>query len=57
LAHGLLGRTLQKLGDLDSAEQHFRKCLQIDPDYYTSNLYFGNLLAALGKNEEAEQTY
>jgi tetratricopeptide (TPR) repeat protein len=41
LAHGLLGRTLQKLGDLDSAEQHFRKCLQIDPDYYTSNLYFG----------------
>ena len=57
MAHGLLGLTLQRLGDLGSAELHFRKSLQIDPDDWTSNIYFANLLAGLGENEEAEQIY
>jgi len=57
IAHQALGRTLQKLGDLTSAEQHFRNCLEIDPNDYWSLLYLANLLAVLGRNEEAEQTY
>jgi tetratricopeptide (TPR) repeat protein len=57
IAHQMLGRTLQKQGDLKDAEFHFRRCLEIDPDEYWSNLYLANLLGVLGRNEEAEKAY
>jgi tetratricopeptide (TPR) repeat protein len=57
MAHQLLGRALQKSGDLSSAEYHFKKCLEINPDDYFSNLFFANLLGVLGRNEEAELAY
>jgi tetratricopeptide (TPR) repeat protein len=57
MAHQALGRSLQKLGDLAHAEQHFRKCLEIHPDDYWSWLYLANLLGVRGRNEEAERSY
>ena len=57
IAHQLLGRVLQKSGDLTSAERHFRKCLEIDPQDYSSSLYLANLLGVLGRNSEAEKAY
>jgi len=57
IAHQMLGRKLQKQGDLKDAEFHFRRCLEIDPDEYWSNLYLANLLGVLGRNEEAEKAY
>lgn len=56
IAHQALGRSLQKLGDLAHAAQHFRKCLEIDPGDYWSWLFLANLLGVMGRNEEAEQT-
>jgi len=56
-AHQVLGRLYQKAGDLIRAHYHFRRCLEIDPADYWSNLYLANLLAVQGRNDEAENTY
>jgi len=56
-AHQALGRLYQKGKDLPRAEYHFRRSLEVDPADYWSNIYLANLLGALGRNEEAEQTY
>jgi tetratricopeptide (TPR) repeat protein len=57
LAHQVLGRLAQKMKDLPRADYHFRRCLEIDPADYWSNLYMANLLGVRGQNDEAEQTY
>jgi len=57
IAHQMLGRMLQKQGNLKDAEFHFRRCLKIDPDEYWSNLFLANLLGVMGRNEEAEKAY
>jgi tetratricopeptide (TPR) repeat protein len=56
-AHQVLGRLAQKMEDLPRADYHFRRCLEIDPADYWSNLYMANLLGVQGRNDEAEQTY
>lgn len=56
-AHQALGRIYQAGNDLINAEYHFRRSLEIDPADYWSNLYLANLLGAMGRNVEAEETY
>lgn len=56
-AHQTLGRICQKMKELVRAEYHFRRCLEIDPADYWSNLYLANLLGVTKRNDEAEQTY
>lgn len=56
-AHQVLGRVYQEMADLNRAEVHFRRSLEIDPADYWSNLYLANLLGSQGRNGEAEQIY
>lgn len=57
LAHRALARLYQNIRNPLRAEYHFRRCLEIDPADYWSNIYLANLLGAQGKNEEAEQMF
>jgi tetratricopeptide (TPR) repeat protein len=56
-AHHMLGRVYERLKDVDRAEFHYRRCLEIDPAEYWSNLYLAGLLAARKRHAEAEQIY
>lgn len=57
MAHQVLGRLNQRAKDPVRAEYHFRRCLEIDPADYWSNIYLANLLGAQGRNAEAEGMY
>jgi tetratricopeptide (TPR) repeat protein len=57
LAHQMLGRVFTRLKDLDRAEFHYRKCLEIKPTEYWNYLFLAGLLAARKRNSEAEEIY
>lgn len=57
LAHHFLGRVCTRLKDLDRAEFHYRKCLEIKPDEYWNYLFLAGLLVARKQNAEAEELY
>ncbi len=54
-AHLKLGILLQQQNDLTSAEFHYRRCIEINPDDLPCNLYFANYYSAIGNSEEAEK--
>lgn len=56
-ANQILGIVYHKKRDFGRAEFHFRRCLEIDPADYWSQLYLANLLGVLGQNTEAERLY
>ena len=57
IAHHILGRVYTRLKDLDRAEFHYRRCLEIKPADYWNYLSLAGLLVARKKNEDAEQIY
>jgi len=56
LAHHMLGRVFVRLKDLDRAEFHYRKCLEIKPDEYWNYIYLASLVERR-KATEAEELY
>jgi tetratricopeptide (TPR) repeat protein len=56
LAHQMLGRVYVRLRDLDRAEHHYRRCLEIDPSDYWCNLFLASLFGRQ-RDAEAEQIY
>lgn len=44
-----------KLGDDESAVQHFEKLLEAHPDYVAGYFQFGQLLARIGRAEQARK--
>lgn len=54
-AHASLGRTTM-LADWDwqTAEWHFRRAIEIRPNYSTAHQWYANLLSATGRHGEAE---
>jgi tetratricopeptide (TPR) repeat protein len=57
VAHQELGKLYQKMGDLQRAEYHFRRSLEISQNEFWSLLYLANALAVQGKDVEAEKKY
>jgi Tfp pilus assembly protein PilF len=57
IAHHMLGRVFTRLKDLDRAEFHYRKCLEIKPAEYWNYLYLAGLLESKKRNSEAEELY
>jgi protein O-mannosyl-transferase len=58
LAHNNLGNALMnKKGRLDEAIVHFRKALEIRPDYPDANNNLGYALSSKGRNEEAIELF
>jgi tetratricopeptide (TPR) repeat protein len=57
IAHHMLGRVFTRLKDLDRAEFHYRKCLEIKPAEYWNYLFLAGLLVARKRNAEAEEIY
>lgn len=53
----LAGATAAQLGDLEQAEQFFRKALDLNPDALDTTLNLGLLLSATGKTEQAYALY
>ncbi len=53
LAHNNLGTVLAVGGRLDEAMSHYRKALEIWPDYAEAHYNFGNALATGGRLDEA----
>jgi Flp pilus assembly protein TadD len=56
-AHRELGVVFHKQDNLEEAEYHLRRALELDPSDYWAQMYLANLLGVQGKNAEAEQTY
>jgi Flp pilus assembly protein TadD len=56
-AHRELGVLFQKEGNLEEAEYHLRRALELDHTDYWAQMYLANLLGVQGRNEEAEQMY
>jgi serine/threonine-protein kinase len=53
-AHAVLGAYLHVWEwDADGAEREFLRAIQLDPSYTTARHYYGNLLSAMGRVEEA----
>jgi len=52
-AHAVLAGAHQNLWEWDSAEQEFRRALELDPNNGTTHLWYGLLLYPLGRHEEA----
>jgi predicted Zn-dependent protease len=44
-----------RLGDFASAESHFQRLLESHPDYVAGYFHYGQLLARLGRANEAKQ--
>lgn len=44
-------------GDAASAEEHFRKLLESNPDYVPAYFHFGQLLARLSRADEARRIF
>lgn len=53
----LAGATAAQLGDLEQAEQFFRKALDLRPEALDATLNLGLLLSAIGKTEQAYTLY
>lgn len=56
-AHQELGKLYQRSDDFPRAEYHFRRCTEIDPNDYWSQIYLANLLGVQGRTDEAESIY
>lgn len=52
-AHFALGTLTYFKGDRDAALAHFRKAIELDPDYAAPHVSLGRILAVAGQNEEA----
>ena len=57
LAHNNMGTTLQRSGQLDKAEHHYRKALKIKPDYLEALINLGNILQNKGFIHDAIKYY
>ena len=57
LAHSNLGTTLFNEGDFAGAEQHFRKAIDINPDFATARFKLGLALEELGRPDDALGAY
>jgi Tfp pilus assembly protein PilF len=55
--HVNLGLALQNAGRLDEAERHYRRALEIHPDYPFALNNLGNILRRRGQAEEAERLF
>jgi protein O-mannosyl-transferase len=55
VAHNNLGRALAARGDPERALEHFRRAVEIYPDYVHARYNLGNLLMRQGRLTEAEQ--
>ncbi len=47
------GFAAQSLGDADLAKEHYKKAIEADPNYALAHNNYANLLADLGKKDEA----
>jgi tetratricopeptide (TPR) repeat protein len=56
-AHRELGVLFQKQDNLQEAEYHLRRALELDPADYWAAMYLANLFGVQGRNDEAEQMY
>ncbi len=52
-----LAMELEKLGRHDDSVAAFEELLRVHPGYVPSYLMFGNLLASLGRGEQAVEVY
>jgi len=53
-AHAVLGAYLHAYDwDSEGAEREFRRAIDLDPNYAPARLYYGNLLRAIGRLDEA----
>jgi tetratricopeptide (TPR) repeat protein len=56
-AHGVLGNYRLASGDLEAAEKHYQKAIELDPSFPSAHLGFARLLAQLGRDGDAEQQF
>jgi Flp pilus assembly protein TadD len=54
-AYNLLGFSLRKLGDVDTALAHYGKALELEPEHRGANEYLGELYLELGDLAKAEK--
>lgn len=57
IAHRHLGLLLEKRGDLEEAIKHYRKAIEIKPDYFDARRGLAGALAKKGELEEAARHY
>jgi serine/threonine-protein kinase len=56
--HTALGHTAEYFDyDLTQAEHHFKRAIELNPNYSTAHEYYGTLLSNLGRHEEAETEF
>ncbi len=57
LARNNLGTALARRGRIDEAMAHFRKAVEIKPDYMEARANLGAILASQGRKDEAREHY
>lgn len=57
VAHGNLGEVLANRGDDEEALAHYRRALELRPDYHEARVNMANALARLGRTAAAESLY
>ena len=50
-----LGRMYERKGELDKAEDWFKKCIAESPDFTTGYIFLAGMLAKSGRLDEAEK--
>ena len=57
VAHNQIGNVLSRAGDAAGAEAHYRKAVQINPDYALAQMNLGNILVRRREFAEATQHF
>ena len=57
LIHNNLGAALEKRGDSAGAMMHYRRALEIDPNYADAHMHIGNILLSRGNIPAAVERY
>ena len=56
-AHNALALMYQSTGDFDSADEHYRKAMKLDPDNGISLNYYGVFLCLRGEHKKADRYF
>jgi len=57
VTHLAIASELKALGRLDEAEVHYKKAIELDPDYEVTYFNYGNLLVDMKRIAEAKMMY
>jgi Tfp pilus assembly protein PilF len=57
IAHYNLGRALHEDGKYEKAAEHYRRAIELKPDYYKAYNNLGIVLCLMGRYEESEAAY